>query len=803
MNVKGIVVDIDTPTEENASVIRLTVKDAEGIKTLFDYSFQPYLYLIPRNSQLDEEELKNIRIPSGDSYAEISSIERKSMNLLGKQVEVFKIYTKNAKDVPVLKEYLEEFGTCYEYDIPFWKRYLIDKDISPIYGISAEVEERDGRLIVKSIESSEVTGIGLTHICFDIETYNPKSTPRMDIDPIIMISFANSETRHVITTKHVGRDFVIQAESEKDMLEKFAEQIRKGDYDIISGYNSSNFDIPYLLKRAEKLKANFKIARYDEMPYEQHHGLLNIVKIPGRINIDIYNTAKFVATVGTAEYLIKVNRFTLGEIYKEITGKVKKTVDKPKIYKMYDSEGEELNELADYSLDDSVSLDELYNFFMPLELEIAKLVGTTLAETAVSTTGQLVEYLLMRYAHRNNQIIPNKPEGEEINERLANTFEGAYVKTPNAGIYNNLAVLDFRGLYPSIIIAHNIDPSTVLSDEESNGVDYFESPTGTRFRKEPKGIIPTVLKLLISEREGVKKEYKKNPDNKALGARSQALKIIANSFYGYLGYARSRWYSRACGSSVTAYGRDYIKKTIEMSEQAGFPVIYSDTDSVVLLLGNKTKEDVLAFLKKVNDSLPESMELELEDFYERGVFVGKKSGDIGAKKKYALLSQSGRIKIRGFELIRRDWSNIARETQKKVLEEILKEGSKEKAVAIVKDVIKRLQEGSVDLKDLVIYTQLRKSIGAYDATSPELAAAQKAIKRGKPADEVEGVTIGYIVTKHGSTISEKAELEEYATDYDADYYINHQVIPATLKILKELGVSEEELKGNGMQKRLG
>ncbi|MGC8629230.1 MAG: DNA polymerase, partial [Candidatus Micrarchaeia archaeon] len=106
------------------------------------------------------------------------------------------------------------------------------------------------------------------------------------------------------------------------------------------------------------------------------------------------------------------------------------------------------------------------------------------------------------------------------------------------------------------------------------------------------------------------------------------------------------------------------------------------------------------------------------------------------------------------------------------------------------------------LKDLVIYTQLRKSIGAYDATSPELAAAQKAIKRGKPPDEVEGVTIGYIVTKHGSTISEKAELEEYATDYDADYYINHQVIPATLKILKELGVSEEELKGNGMQKRL-
>ncbi|MGC8676145.1 MAG: DNA-directed DNA polymerase [Candidatus Micrarchaeia archaeon] len=802
MQLRGIIIDIDTPSEGSRSVVRLTLKTQQGIKTVYDYGFLPYLYLLPMNASIDADKIAGIKVPSGNAYAGVSKVEKKEMNLFGRQVSVLKVYADDAKSIPALKEYLEEFGTCYEYDIPFWKRYLIDKDISPLYGVALEASERDGKLIVDSIKSEEVTGIELTHLCFDIETYNPKSTPRMDVDPIIMISFASSSSRHVITAKSVGRDFVIRAKDEKDMIEKFTEEIRKGDYDIIAGYNSSNFDIPYLLKRAEKLNADFGIGRYGELPYSQSHGLLNIVKIPGRVNVDVYNAAKFVATVGTAEYLIKVNKFTLGEVYREITGKVKKTVNKPEIYKMYDSGGEELGVLADYSLDDSVSLDELYNFFMPLEFEVAKLVGTTLAETVVSTTGQLVEYLLMRYAHRNNQLIPNKPEGEEISERLANTFEGAYVKTPSAGIYNNLAILDFRGLYPSIIIAHNIDPSTLLGSGE-DAKDYFESPTGARFRKEPKGIIPTVLKLLISERESVKKEYKKNPGNKALGARSQALKIIANSFYGYLGYARSRWYSRACGSSVTAYGRDYIKKTIEMSEQAGFPVIYSDTDSVVLLLGSKAKEDVLEFLKKVNSSLPESMELELEDFYERGVFVGKRGADMGAKKKYALLSQSGRIKIRGFELIRRDWSNIARETQKKVLEVILKEGSKEKAVSIVKEVIQRLQSGNVDLKDLVIYTQLRKSIGSYDATSPELAAAQKAIKRGKPADEVEGITIGYVITKHGSSISEKAELEEYAQDYDADYYINHQVIPATLKILKELGVSEDELKGGGTQKRLG
>jgi DNA polymerase I len=399
----------------------------------------------------------------------------------------------------------------------------------------------------------------------------------------------------------------------------------------------------------------------------------------------------------------------------------------------------------------------------------------------------------------NSQLIPNKPDEEEIARRLSNPVEGAYVKTPEAGIYKNIAVLDFRGLYPSIIVAHNIDPSTICDDCG----EYYESPVGIKFRKEPMGIAPKLLKFLIEERTEVKKAYKKDPDNKALGARNMALKILANSFYGYLGYARSRWYSRECAGSVTAYGRQYIILVISEAEKSGFKSLYTDTDSVFLLMEGKTKEDVLEFLKKINSMLPKGMELELEDFYVSGVFVGKRSGEQGAKKKYALLAENGRIKIRGFELVRRDWADIARETQKRVLESILKEGSKENAVGIVKEVIERLRKGEVPIKELVIHTQLRKSIRSYDVTSPELAAAKKAIERGdKKLSEIEGTTIGYVITKHGNTISEKAELEDFAKDYDAEYYIEHQVIPATLKILKELGYNEDELKGKGTQKKL-
>lgn len=195
------------------------------------------------------------------------------------------------------------------------------------------------------------------------------------------------------------------------------------------------------------------------------------------------------------------------------------------------------------------------------------------------------------------------------------------------------------------------------------------------------------------------------------------------------------------------------------------------------------------------------MELELEGFYTRGVFVSKKAEAKGAKKKYAMIGEDGRIKIRGFELVRRDWAGVAKQVQKQVLEAILKEGSKEKAVRIVMDKIDELKAGKTPLNELVIYTQLKKSPKNYEITSPELAAANKAINSGMPIEV--GSLISFIITRRGNSISDKAMPAELAKDYDANYYIEHQVIPAVLKILKELGVKKDDLLLGGKQSSLG
>lgn len=800
LELEGTIIDIDYTNIKDKSTIRLTLKKEEKIYTLYDPGFYPYFYIVPHNESITEDMIAKVILTENNEKISILKASKKRIKLKGADVSVFKVEVNNTRHVSKMSEALLEFGTRYEYDILYWKRYLIDKKLSPMSGILIKAKKEDNRLIVESIKGEDYGKAKLSHISFDIETYNPAGIPRPDKDPIIMISYKHENGSGVMTTKKIEREFVKVFESEKELVKAFAELIKELDVDMIVGYNSSNFDIPYLIKRASVLKVDFDIDRYGEGAKLEHHGLVEAAKIPGRINVDIYNVTKFASIVGASEKLVRANRFTLSEVYAAITGNTKKMVDRVNIWQQWDGSDKEIEELAEYSLADSMALDALYNFFITLEIEIAKVSGTTLAEACVSTTGQLVEYLLMRYAHNNEELIPNKPSESEINTRTMNPIEGAYVKAPDAGVYNNIVVFDFRGLYPSIIIAYNIDPSSLCKSCD----EYFESPTKARFRKTPVGIVPNALRIITKERSELKKTFKKDPNNTHAGARSQALKILANSFYGYLGYARSRWYSRDCAESVTAFGREYVGKAIKSAEDSGFRVLYADTDSCFLLLDKKTREESLEFLKKVNKSLPDPMELELEDFYVSGVFVGKRGDESsGAKKKYALLSETGRIKIRGFELVRRDWSNIARETQRKVLESILKEGSKEKAVAIVKEVIGRLKAGEIRMNELVIHTQLRKKIDSYDTKSPELGAAKKAIKEGvKKKEDLEGSTIGYVVTKEGSSVSDKAQLEEVAKDYDADYYINHQVIPATLKILKELDVKEEELKGLGSQRKL-
>lgn len=806
--IEAAVLDVDYINLGENSTIRMTVKSADGtVLELLDREYKPYFYFVP----IGKTDISGSFYQDGDKIVKPVKIEKDPKALLGKKMESVRVYVNNASHVPKLSEAMRHLGDAYENDIPFAKRYVVDKSITPLALHKIKATEENGRLFLSSMEpANSKEPIQLSVMCFDIEVYSPSGgMPKAAKDPIIMISYVfkgKEKKSGVITFKKIDLPFVESMADEKLMIKRFMELLRELQPDIVTGYNSSGFDVKYFIERCNALNMKFSMSRFEGETKIERHGIVDRVKVAGRVHVDMYTVIKFISIVGASESILKLNSKTLKNVYESISGEGNKKVmvDKPNIWKMWDGGKEELEALATYNLDDSFALEKVYETFIPIMLELARLTYDPLTDVCVSTTGQLVEFMMMHSSFHNGELIPNKPDEGESRDRARNPIEGAYVKTPEPGVYNNLVMFDFRGLYPSIIISYNIDPSTVTKEAK----DSFESPDGTRFTKDRKGIMPVLLKMMMDQRTEVKKAYKKDPSNIFLGSRSMALKIISNSFYGYLGYARSRWYSRPCAASVTAFGRQYINDVMNKADATGMKVIYGDTDSLVMTTEGKTKEEALAFMKAYNATLPSPMELELEDFYSRGVFVGKKtaSGEdaAGAKKKYALLSDSGRIKIRGFELVRRDWSRIARDTQRMVLETILKDGDPKKASDIVKEAIRKLRAGEVPLTDVVVTTQLRKGIEGYEVKSPEVSAAKKAVQSGfKTKEDVENNTIGYIITKHGSTISDKAELEGMAKDYDPEYYINHQVLPSTMKILKELGFSEEELKGLGTQKKLG
>jgi DNA polymerase I len=207
----------------------------------------------------------------------------------------------------------------------------------------------------------------------------------------------------------------------------------------------------------------------------------------------------------------------------------------------------------------------------------------------------------------------------------------------------------------------------------------------------------------------------------------------------------------------------------------------------------KIEEQVTELLSSINQNLPEDMELELEGYYDRGFFV--------TKKRYALIEE-GTIVVKGLELVRRDWAPVAKNTQHDVLEAILKDASPNKAKKIVKDVIKRLNSGSVDVSDLIIHTKLTKKPENYKQIAPHVIAAEKLRMHGIKVTS--GSIIQYVITKGSEPISRRAQPAELMEnkEYDPEYYIEHQVLPATLRILEAIGYSEEQIMNTEKQTSL-
>ncbi|MBU2496827.1 MAG: DNA-directed DNA polymerase, partial [Nanoarchaeota archaeon] len=607
---------------------------------------------------------------------------------------------------------------------------------------------------------------------------------------IYMISLVSEKFRKVLTWKKTktSQDFVEFVKDEKEMLEKFQDYINELQPDIITGYFSDSFDLPYIRARADKYKIELKFGIADSKIVFSKGKLTNS-KITGLSHVDLL---KVIETY-YSQYL-QSETLGLDDVAKELLGDGKKDIDHNNVHNFKEKEWKEFFE---YNLHDSILTYNLFQKLWQDMLEFTRIVKEPLAVITRQGMSGLVESYIIHNLERFNEIAEKRPIHEEIQQRrLRQKYEGAFVLQPEADLYENLAIFDFTSYWPSIIVSFNLTYSTFLKhkpEKQANALEVDLGKQGKVYFSKTKGVFPKLLEEIIRLRKKYKQELKEKPDA-VKKARSNAFKLLANASYGYQGFFGARYYCPEASAATTAISRGFTKKIIDTMNKNGFKVIYSDTDSIAFLLQDKTKKQTFEFLKKLNDELPGIMELELEDFFTRGIWVTKRTGEFGAKKKYALINEQGKLKIRGFETVRRDWCKLAREVQNKVLELILKEGKYENALKYVQETIKKLKTRKISKDKLIIRTQLKKPIQDYKAETPHVTIAKKMHERGIPADV--GMLIQYYVADTGKSkdrVRDKARLPDEKGEYDIEYYTKNQIFPAIENIFDIFKIKEKEI----------
>ena len=809
---------IDEFEGSHRGIIRLFGRTKKGKRIcVLDRGFSNYFWAVVERKEVVkklEEKILALKIQERRrvTYATEVALERKKH--LGQEVYALKIKVNNPRDIMPLREEIrnmEGVKDCLEIDIPFVHRYMREKKIDALSLCEVEGEEIESNYHSQVIESKSIKQIGEDILekpkilSFDIEVYNVRRSPNDDEDPILMIAFCGNDgfEKTIVWKKYSGAKKNVEfVKDERELIVKFKDVIREFEPDYLVGYFSDGFDFPYIRGRADKHKIKLDLG-IDESNVKFSKGRgSKTAKVAGIAHIDIF---KFVRRVLAGE--LNLPSYDLDTVANNLLGTGKSGADVGNLHKAWDKGGKAIEEFCDYNLVDAKITLQLAEKLLPHVNEFIKLCRLLPEEITRMSYGRLVENFVLNNIEQFDEIAPNKPHSGTMGEREGEKIEGAFVYQPTAGLYEDVAVLDFKSLYPTIISAHNICPSTLTDDKK----DANKSPEITingknknfYFTYKYDGIFPKLIREILVRRNRVKEMLKKNKKDAILNARQYGLKILANSAYGYLGFFGARWYCKECAASTTAYGRDYLKKLIERAKKDDLKVIYGDTDSVFVSLGEGKKlKDAERFLKDVNNDLPSLMELELDGFYKRGIFVMKKGdSEKGAKKKYALVDEEDNIKITGFETVRGDWSKIAKEVQEKVLRIILVENDVKKAVSYVKTIIEKTKNGKIPVEKMVIKKRLIKNIEEYVAIGPHVNVAKKLVKRGDVVGA--GSDIFYVVQPGKGNIGNRALPSDEAKIYDPEYYINHQIIPVVERILSSVGYDKEDVTNEQKQKILG
>lgn len=816
MKTKFIPIDYDYFDFNEKNYIKLTGRTEKGEKICIIDSYEPNFYVILKPGKENQAEkiankIQKIKVKKANRETKVTKTQIKDKNFLGKEYKTIQVYAENHKDLHDIADQIDykEVYKRREYDINIITKYIIEKQVLPLQwhevqgellNNSEELGNIDASIDLKAVIKAE--SINKTKeqefkpniLAYDIET----DEFEIGKGEILMISLYGNNTKKVLTCKckeqAEKQDNIEYYKDEADMIEAFVNEVKQINPDILVGYFSDNFDLPYLRARAQENNIKLNLGVDNSQPTFSR-GRLVSGKISGITHLDLY---RFIS-IAYSQYM-NSETLSLNDVAHELLGEKKHDFDFKLIKNM---NNEHWKDFFNYNLQDSKLTYQLCEKLIPDMLELSKIIQEPLFNITRDSMSQHVENYILHNLDKYNEVAEKRPLHNEIRKRRdMGKYEGAFVFEPTPGLYENPVFFDFTSMYTSVAVSYNLSRSTKLDKKEKNSIEVELKNEKAYFTKE-QGFFPEMLREIFEKRKKFKAEYKKNPDP-ILKIRSNAFKLIANAAYGYQGFFGARYYCREAAASTAALAKKHILDAIEQLKKQNHKVIYSDTDSVAFLQGKSTQSQIKEFLKSINKNLPGIMELELEDFYKRGLFVSKRTTKTGAKKKYALIDNKDKLKIRGFETVRRDWCELARELQNKVLYNILKNGDEKKALELTKQTIQQVKTRKIPLDKLIIKTQLKKPISEYLSEGPHVTAAKKMKQQNIPVNI--GMLIEYYIADNNTTkkqlVRERVNLPTEKGEYDIEYYLNNQLLPAVENILYVFNINAQDLIQGHTQMKL-
>jgi len=697
------------------------------------------------------------------------------------------VYFRNTQELTRARQACDTRGIAtYESDVNLVARFLMERFIKGAVSFKSDpVRIENGTLYFVDPPVEPCNHLPrLKLLSMDIECSQEMDLYSIalfgdDLRAVLMVDESGAEPSHP--------DAYQCFKNEKDLLLFFFRMVREFDPDALIGWNLIGFDLQWLTRKCRLLGIKFDMGSDGIAQILPPGKLYNqwTARIPGRAALDGITMLRsaYVQTEGYS--LAKVAENVLGHRKLIETTGQEKVAEITRLFKS------DKMHLAEYNLQDARLVYDIFEKLNLSQLGLKRTVLTGLPLDRVGGSVAAFDFLYLPRLHRFGYVADTDPKPPAD----APEAPGGLVFESTPGLYHNVAVFDFKSLYPSIILTFSIDPLAAnillhaltenqeirISDPEKT----VKGPAGLEFAADY-AILPSIIQELWQAREKAKKVGD--------GSLSQAVKIIMNSFYGVLGSTGCRFYDPRLAGSITRIGHWILHFSRKFIEQEGYAVIYGDTDSLFVHMGGDDPGNTRRIAGRLSENLNRHLSMELqkrfnvesrleaefEKLFLRFFMPTIRGQKMGSKKRYAglVLNQKGEKELffAGLESTRRDWTHLAKEFQADLFTILFHQGKtpevEEKLIALVRSRRKDLYDGRLDDK-LVYRKGISKRLHEYTKNvPPHVRAARK-------LDSLDGRIVSYVITTAGPEPIQKRS----GSAYDYDHYSEKQLAPIADMVL--------------------